>query len=431
MLKIFKLVFVLFTVSIYTTALGQGQGNNPYSVLGIGEEAEETVAAQDMMGGTGVSFTNTFYVNQLNPAMLVKNRTVNSVKYVAFSIGFKGKYNNIQQGNNLQQDFGLNLNNLTLAFPLTPKWATSISFKPYTIAQYTHTAESTFQNSNIRNKYTYKTDGGVSRVTWTNSFQVAKGLFLGIEGQYNFGTVINDTTFNIPNTYEIYRNSVNTSWRGVSAKGGLTYQMKLNKKWNLNAGGTYQFGSDLTGKELKTFNVLAENQNGAVFIKSPDTLSLNTIKTGIPSKYRLGLSLESSFHWVFAAEYALTNWNNVTQYDNIANRVFVDSKELNLGVEWLPNSSSPKYFNQVFYRAGFKSTNTPYMIGSTQIKDQSFSLGFSLPMGITNRNPSYFDLSVSLGKRGLTTNGNIQENYTKISANFSLLSNWFAKQRIE
>jgi hypothetical protein len=69
------------------------------------------------------------------------------------------------------------------------------------------------------------------------------------------------------------------------------------------------------------------------------------------------------------------------------------------------------------------------MINNTKIKDQSFSLGLSVPMGFGN--PSYVDIAVAVGRRGVNANNLIAENYTKISVNFSLLSSWFNKPRIE
>lgn len=429
MSKIFRLFLILAFAGTFTQVAGQGQGNSPYSVLGIGEEIDETVAAQDMMGGVGVSFTNTFYINQLNPALLVKNRTINGSKYVAFCIGFKGKYNTLTQGTSQQLDFGLNLNNLTMAFPLTPKWAISVNLRPYTLAQQKNVVSNVFTGTNINNNFTYDTQGSISRVAVTNSFEIAKGLFVGLETQFNFGNILKDTTSSIANSLQLYRNSSRINLNGTSFKSGLAYQLKLNKKWNLNLGGFYQFNSTLKGEELRTFSVLADTQNGASYVKAPDTLSLTKISTGTPSKFKVGVSLESSFHWVFAVDYGITNWGGVTQYDKAAKNVFVDAKELNVGIEWLPNSTSTKYINQVFYRAGFKSTQTPYFIKNTQITDNSFSLGMSLPMGF--RNPSYVDLGVAIGTRGINANGLIKENYTRISASFSLLSSWFAKQRID
>jgi len=429
MLLKFRYLLLLAFISFTQYAWSQGQGNSPYNTLGIGEITEESVAAQDMMGGTGVSFANSFYINHINPAMLVKNRTVGLNKYVAFNIGLKGGYKTLNQGNKVQDDFGLNMSNLTMVFPVKPKWAMGISMRPFSVADNISKVQKDFVGSNETNEVEYRNAGGISRVAFTNSFVLAKGLFWGIEGQYNFGNIQRDTTSIITGSSEYLRTSGRYSLKGASAKTGLTYQMKLNKKWNLNVGGVYQMGSNLSGEALKVFSVLGEAGNGPVYIRNPDTLSLSSISSQIPSKYKIGVSLESNYHWVFAAEYGFTRWSGNKQFDPTANRILVDAKELNFGMEWLPNASSGKYFNQVFYRLGYKHIDTPYMINNTKIKDQSFSLGLSVPMGFGN--PSYVDIAVAVGRRGVNANNLIAENYTKISVNFSLLSSWFNKPRIE
>jgi hypothetical protein len=429
MLKIFRLKLLTLLIASNLNALAQGQGNNPYSVLGIGELADETVAAQDMMGGTGVSFTNSFYVNHLNPALLVKNRTIGFTKYVAFDVGFKGGYKTLTQGTNIQENFGLNLNNLTMAFPIKPKWAMSVSLRPYAITDFTSRIQRQFEGTNVQNNFEFVSKGSISKVAFTNSFEILKNLYLGIEGQYLFGTINKDTTSNIAGTSEYFRNTTRLNPSGHSLKAGLAYQYKLNKKWKLNAGGIYQLGSNLSGENLRIFSVLAENGNGPVYIQSPDTISISTISTSLPSKYKIGLSLESTYHWLFAAEYGVTQWNGVKQFDAVANNMFSNATELNLGAEWIPNSSSSKYLDQAFYRVGFRQVQTPYTFNSQRVKDTSFSLGMSLPMAF--RNPSYIDLAVAFGRRGTNENGGIRENYTKISVNFSLLSSWFNKPRID
>jgi hypothetical protein len=429
MLLKFRYLILLSFISFTQTAWSQGQGNSPYNVIGIGELTEESVAAQDMMGGTGVSFSNSFYVNHINPAMLVKNRTIGLNKYVAFNIGLKGGYKILNQGNKVQDDFGLNLSNLTMVFPVKPKWAMGISLRPFSMADNVSKVQKDFAGSNETNEIEYRNAGGISRVAFTNSFILAKGLFWGVEGQYNFGNIQRDTTSSITGSSEYFRNSGRYSLKGASLRTGLAYQLKLSKKWNLNVAGIYQFGSSLKGESLKIFSVLGDGGNGPVYIQNPDTLTLNNITSQIPSKYKVGVSLESNYHWLFAVDYGYTKWTDVKQFDATSSKTLIDAKELNLGMEWIPNVSSSKYFNQVFYRLGFKHIDTPYLINDTKIKDQSFSLGLSLPMGFGN--PSYVDIALSLGRRGVNANNLIQENYTKISVNFSLLSSWFNKPRID
>lgn len=425
-----KVYFLALVFSIiYTKSQGQGYGNSPYASIGIGELFPETVAAQDMMGGTGVSFGNSFYINQLNPALLAKNRSIGFNKYVTFNLGMNGAYKIQSQGDAVQDDFGMNLSNFSLVFPVKNKWAMGFSMRPFTTADFTMIREIDFAGSNISKIQQINSRGGISRVAFTNAINLAKGLYLGLEAQYNFGYIRKDTTESLSSTFNYQKFENRYDLKGGGLKAGLAYQYKISKKWNLNAGAVYQLGSELKGESLRTFSLLSENGNGPAYSQQPDTIGVYSLTSSTPVNYKVGISLESNYHWVFAAEYGKTLWSGINQFDVNAMKVMKDATEMNFGVEWMPNSSSSKYFNQVFYRLGFKRLETPYLINNTRVSDNSFSFGLSLPMGF--RSPSYIDLALSLGRRGTLAGGLVQENYTKVSLNFSLLSSWFNKQRID
>ncbi len=422
----------LFCVLASSQVFSQGQGNSPYSVFGFGEPTGLSNIPQDAMGGTGVSFGNTFYVNFLNPALLVKNRTVGIYKYVAFNVGLKGRSNAITTASNRQQDLGMNLNHLSMAFPIRPNWASGIALQPVTIVDHVARQQRSVAGSPNNDVVTYnlESNGGLTRVAWTNSVKVGKSLYLGMDAAYNFGTIFRDTTSSLGTTgTTLLRNSDRTSLGGVSFKPGFAYQQKLSDKWQLNVGGTYEFNSTLSGEKLRTFSTLADIGNGPVLVRVPDTLAIANVNATLPSNYRVGISLESSYKWIFAAEYAVQQWSNFRGTDGKASPFMQDSRELNTGIELLPNSTSTKYFNQVFYRVGFRTAQTPYVINGMRVNDTSVSLGFSLPLGF--RNPSYLDTSVAFGRRGTIDNGLVQENYIKFGISTSLLSTWFLKPRID
>jgi hypothetical protein len=421
--------FLLVFLGINQLAFAQGQGKSPYSSIGIGELTDETIAAQDMMGGTGVSFSNMFYLNGLNPALLAKGRVVNGLKYVALSVSGKGYFRNLEQNGTLGQDFGMNLSNLAMAFPVSPKWTIGVSFKPYSMMDNEKVLNTHFQGSSSIATYNFRDYGGLSKVGFTNSVNPVKGLYLGVEGQYYFVNITIDTTMNFIGSGSYTRYTRRQELKGLSLKGGVAYQHKISKKWSANIGGTYQLGNDIKGENINIFRNLVETSGaGPAVSGDPDTLSISDFTTSLPSKYKIGVSLEKPFNWVFAAEYGFTNWEGISKhFDQQAANTLRNSTEMNFGVEWIPNVSSSSYFNQVFYRVGFKSVNTPYYINNTQIKDNSFTFGMSLPMG---RGTNYLDLGVALGRRGTTSNGLVQENYAKASVSFSLTRDWFHRPRI-
>jgi hypothetical protein len=122
--------------------------------------------------------------------------------------------------------------------------------------------------------------------------------------------------------------------------------------------------------------------------------------------------------------------NNSINFDGKKESNLTATEKISFGVEYLPKYTSTKYFNQVFYRAGFQQVKTPYLVNGTHIKDNSFSLGLSTPLAY--RSVSYIDFSVSVGNRGVIGNGLVKENYIKISLGFSLMdTRWFLKPKID
>ena len=426
----FRHYFLLFFLVVHHLSYGQGQGRSPYSVIGIGELSDETTAIQDMMGGTGVSFSNTFYVNGLNPALMAKDRVINGLKYVAFNVSGSGYFRNLEQGTSLGQDFGLNLSNLSMAFPVARQWTIGVNFRPYSIVDNENFTRRSFSGSSSISSYTFTDNGGLSKVGLTNSFNIARGLYAGVEAQYFFGNIVRDTTSMFVTSIRQYnRYTGRSSLKGASLKGGLAYQQKLNKKWKANVGATYQLGTDLKGEYLHVHQLLMDGTNGIAPTGSPDTLALHDFSTSIPSRYKLGISLEKTFNWIFAAEYGFTNWEGISKpFDARAAQTLRNSKEFNFGIEWIPNVNSSAYFNQVFYRAGFKSVTTPYYMNGIQIKDNSASFGMSMPLG---KSASYIDWALAIGRRGTLANNLVKENYARISVSFSLMRDWFHRPRIQ
>ncbi len=421
-------LILLFTAQL---AFSQGQGNTPYSVFGIGELADVSTASQEMMGGTGASFGNAFYVNLINPAMLIKNRVANNLKYVAFDIGVRGNSRNISTTNANQYDLGMNLNHLSLTAPLTKDWAMAVVLRPYSMVDHksSYTREIIGSESQVVN-FDNVSSGGVTRVSYVNSLRFFDNLYLGVEAAYNFGTIRRDSSsylFGLQTNQ--LRNSSRYNIKGASIKLGLAYQHRLSDKWRVNIGGSTELSSSLNGELLKTFGSFSDSGNGPVLVSIPDTTSFGAITSTTPGQQRIGISLESPFHWVFAADYHTTKWSSHKAIDSGLENTLQDTKEYKFGIEWLPKSNSTKYLSQVFYRVGFSTGDSPYVINGNRIKDSKFSFGMSLPMGF--RNPSYVNVGVAFGERGTTANNLIREQYVRFSASMSLLSPWFIKPRID
>lgn len=54
----------------------------------------------------------------------------------------------------------------------------------------------------------------------------------------------------------------------------------------------YQLGNTLKGDQIRTYSLLSDNGSGPAYVQLPDTLNISNVSSGIPSSYKVGLSLE-------------------------------------------------------------------------------------------------------------------------------------------
>ncbi len=426
-LTAYLFVSILFVTESFAQKDSRLYGNSPYSALGIGDMLPSNSIANDAMGGTGLTFGNGILVNTINPAMLAKNR------YVAFSTGMRGQYKSISDGTNSQTDFGANLSQIVFAFPIKTKWTTSIGLQPATIIE--HEAKFTQLITGTTNsvEHIYKGSGGLSKATFSNGVVLGKSFYLGAELGFYFGGIRKDTTSRLllNNGEDFYlKYTDRTSANGFEFKPGFSYQQKLSEKWNLNIGGTYEFQTKLNADKIRSFSTLYDSGTGPAIVKKPDTLGIYTGSFILPSRYAIGISLESPYKYIFSAEFSRQDWTKYRNFYGKAESNLAMSDKLAFGFEYLPNATSTKYVNQIFYRVGYQQTTTPYFVNGTKIKDNSFSFGFSTPLAY--RSVSYIDLALAVGTRGVIGNGLVKENYFKISLGFSLVdTRWFLKPKID
>lgn len=406
-------------------AKAQGLGNSPYSSLGMGEFYGDAYSDNTGMGGAGVASGSGFQVNNLNPALWVRNR------FTTLDVGLIGQYKDIASGNLKQGNAGGNLAYLSLSFPITPRWVIGANLKPYSFIDFENTFTRPVAGSPGIAEYTVSGKGGVNKASVVNSFQIGRYVSLGLESSYFFGNVrrASDVSLyvnGVPSDYIVSLNERNT-YSDVAFRAGGTVRIPLRKenKLNLNLGGAYSFSTSLNATKTTSF----ELTQGSFPVAAPDTLENNlggAMK--VPEQYQVGATLEWPFKMSLSVDYSHQSWSQYRGFGNV-NEALRDVNRLHVGAEYIPKFASLNYFDNVRYRIGFSTGNTPYVIGNTKVNDTNVSLGFTFPMG---RGYANF-LSVALvgGQRGTNSGGAIRERYGRVVLGVTLLERWFEKRRID
>lgn len=428
MIKKLSFLVVLSWASI---SFGQTNNTSPYSYFGIGDSNKLSTVASSSMGGINSALNYTSELNFANPAAL------NALQFTTFSFAGRLKYLQVDDGANTQDASYTSLSSLAIGFPIGEKGGLMVGLQPNSNVGYVIDEELYDTEDEIIEINTFDGSGGTNRFFGSFGYLVAKGLSLGIEGEYLFG--------NLENSIDNIRRDVSLNTKhnqistitGTSLKLGSQYTTKLKEELEIKLGASVKLENKLKAKsEEYLFTYLSSSSGGF----PNDTLVSNTnvegeitrplafiAGTGIgkPNKWHVGVEFESQNALTFD-ENVFQN-NNKVQYSSLS--------RYSLGGYWLPKKNSiTSYWQRVIYRAGIKYEETGLAVkvsensqNFTPIDDFGISFGLGLPIG---NQLSQVNLGLEYGKRGSATEGLIKENYFNLRLSLNLADKWFRKRKI-
>ena len=182
--KTLRSLLIVLLLSMSPAVWAQTILNSPYSYLGMGEIQGSENATQMMMGGIGVSNSNGIYTNMVNPALLARNRWTN------LEVGVNTEYKSLQDYRQQQKVFGGNYQSLNLTLPISSRWTMAIGIRPHSAVEY---ETRSYRRLNLLGVdsliYSYKGNGGVSKVSISNGVRIYKEFYVGLQMDYLFGQV--------------------------------------------------------------------------------------------------------------------------------------------------------------------------------------------------------------------------------------------------
>lgn len=430
MYKTLRVLIGFAVLCLAQNAQAQNIGNTPYSRYGLGELNYNLGGIRNAgMGGTGVSAGNSFQINTANPALLYYNNIT------IFDMGIAGQVKTLNNGNQSQTDGDANLANITLGVPLSKRWTSAISLRPYSSMDYeiNGTAES-LPGAPAAVQRMYSGEGGLSEINFGHGFRVAGGLTIGASASYIFGNLtqqsssyVQDTTLSGLNT-EMLVYSERTRYSNFLFRAGANYRKKITDKFNLSAGAVYSFQRDWSANYESSYQrrSIYDEPVGDEILTDSTEGSVN-----MPPSLRVGVSVDNGSNLTVAADFYTQNWSEFRTVDG--KQDLADSYRIGAGAEYTPNANAiDSYFKRITYRGGLYYENTPYQVNGEQIIDKGVTAGFTLPIGMSTIYDMYqLNLAFAYGQRGNTDNGLIKENYLKFNVGVTINSRWFIKRRLE
>ncbi|MDN5204457.1 hypothetical protein QQ008_23895 [Fulvivirgaceae bacterium BMA10] len=399
---------------------------SPYTVHGIGDVHSSGLTNNIAMGGIGVSNGQNWYLNLINPALLVKNN------FTVFEAGIVFEQRELTNNSDLsQKNSGGGLNYIALGFPvMAGRWSSSIGLMPYSTVNYNILENSSVVgNPDVPVAYNYVGDGGLTRAFYSNGVRIGKNFAVGVTASYLFGSIMKESNSAIGNstTPVNYSSSIieRTSVSDFMFTTGAIYAQPISEKTAINFGVTYQLAADLSAKNFRRGELRAPTIIDPIVA---DTIVNNVDGTlGLPSSLAFGLSLEKTFKWTFGIDLHLNKWSEFKNFDGSSDGL-KDNYVLNIGGEITPDITSvDSYFKRVTYRAGVNIERAPFEVNENQINDFGINFGASFPVkGISTMNWTF-----KFGQRGTTNDNLIKENYFRVYFGLTFNDRWFIRRKFD
>lgn len=430
--KIFRRLYICSAlIASSTMAMAQSGTNSPYSQYGLGILSDQSQGRSRGMGGVGIGLRSKTNVNSINPASY---SSVDSLTMIV-DAGISGQVTNFKEGGKRINANNADFEYLAASFRLMPKMGLGVGILPYTNIGYNYTSSTKVGGeSSTTSTSTYDGEGGIHQAYVGLGYGISKGLSVGANFSYLWGTY--ERTVTIANSDAYVRTMTRTYGATVTSYKidlGAQWQGKVGKDNLLTIGAIYGLGHNIGGNPEMT-TTYTDPQTSV----SSTSTEYATNGLSIPHSLGVGLAWEQAKRLTLAADYTLQKWgtldypiadNNSATY-SIGNGLLKDRHKVSLGVEWTPNSMSRNLLNRINYRFG-GSVSTPYIKvnGQDGPKEYSVSGGFGIP--ITNSWNNRSILNISGQWSHAAADGLITENTFRINIGLTFNERWFMKWKVQ
>lgn len=391
---------------------------SPYSRFGLGELMFNQNFRNISMGGVGIGHRSFLTVNNLNPASYT---AIDSTSFVFEATAFSHYY---QQSTADQRQLGnyTSLANLSFAFPVKRWWGVGIGLKPFSTMGY-KILNTTIHPQEGGIKYLYEGSGGINQVFIGNAFMPFKGLSVGVNASFLFGSmerhssVFSDSTgFFLAN--QIKANHVSDWHFGFGAQ----YELRFPNNRHITFGAIYGPATSINVWQTETIQRMLPG-----FTRFDTICHYEGTKGSmpIPMYWGAGVFTRINAQWAAGFDFQTQNWEKFELFDtpgNLNNTYqFAMGFQLNPSVQTFSN-----FLSRIEYRAGFRYGQTYLNLNNQAINEFGISFGIGLPI---RRTFNGLNLGFEFGQRGTTQNNLIKENLYRINIGVNIYERWFLRRR--
>ena len=413
-MKIFKnIISTLVLVAVcYTPAMAQSS-TSPYSKLGYGILSDNATGIQRAMGGVGIAMQNGRQINVMNPASYSQ---VDSLTFL-WDMGIDVTNCWSKEGDKSGYSLGGGLDYITMEFRLAKNIGAAIGVVPFSSVGYSFGGEiENGSDSRIGS-------GGLSELFAGVGWQPIKGLSIGANFSYLFGTTTNTTNVEYTSTTQFTRNLEVRDW---NMRAGLQYAFNISRKNKIVLGLTYSPKKSLHGTAWGTMADVSQDTK-------LDTVNRVNMKGNyeLPQTFGVGISYTYDNRLNFEVDYTYQQWSKAKytpiDYFEAPQTKWNDRWKVAAGLSYLPNPRG-NYLNRMTYRVG-AFYNSDYMnVSGNDVRDYGVGLGFSFPALAGNK--TLVNLGVEWRHRYTAPTNLLKEDYLNITVSVNFNEMWFWKNKI-
>ncbi len=429
--KAFVIILLALLAAMRVDCFAQNQISSPYSRYGIGLVNNTTNSILTAMGGVSYAMQSSEYINFRNPASYVAFDSLSFVGDLGFNItSMYLKTKSLTQRGTIGR-----LSYIAIGLPVTRHWRTSVGFIPFSERGYNIIDSHDIEDIGTVN-YNYTGDGGLMQLYWGNAFKLCKGLSLGLNVSYLFGTLTSVRYEEFKGDYYYnYRIAQNDYADGIYLQAGLQYNVNIGEKHKLGIGVVYENSAYVWMKR----NLLVNRYTGEYSsVQTYDTSYAILNQKGnmrIPQSVGGGLSYTYKDKLTVGVDVAWQNWQKyavrlkdqatVSSVDSLRNAFIV-----NVGMQFIPDPTSGKFGKNIAFRLGTSYSTGYIMVGNTPIAEYYVSAGIGMPFR-TFTSKCSINIMFGYGRMGSLKNDLFRQDFFKLELNLILVERWYQRVKLE
>ena len=423
-MKIIKYIIstLALVAACHMPAMAQSS-TTPYSKLGYGILSDNATGMQRAMGGVGIAMQNGRQINVMNPANYSQ---VDSLTFL-WDMGLDLTNCWSKEGTKSGYSLGGGLDYITMEFRLAKNLGAAIGIVPFSSVGYSF-------GGDIDNGTDSRLGaGGLSELFAGVGYQPFKGLSIGANFSYLFGSTTNTTNVSSTSNTQFIRNLEVRDW---NMRAGLQYAFNISRKNKVVIGLTYQPKKSLHGNALGRMadinqDVVVDNKGNTVIVY--DTIADMSLKGNyeLPNTFGVGVSYTYDNRLNVELDYTYQQWSKAKytpiDYFEAPQTKWNNRWKVAAGMSYLPNPRG-NYFKRMTYRLGAFYNNDYMNVNGNDVRDYGLGLGFSFPALAGNK--TLVNLGVEWRHRYTAPTNLLKEDYLNITVSVNFNEMWFWKNKI-